>query len=52
MRVLPYYKVHISISAIIVTVASGKKLQRLLGNTNDGRPDNRVGVCEDIYNRP
>ena len=30
----------------VKNIASGKKLQRLLGNTNGGRPDNGVSVCE------
>ena len=55
-RVPPYYKAHISVSAIIVTVkkniASNKKLQRLLRNTNSGRPDNGVNVCEGVYSKP
>ena len=33
-------------------IASGKKLQRLLGNTNGGRPDNGVSICEGVYSRP
>ena len=33
-------------------IASGEKLQRLLGNTNGGRPDNGVSVCEGVYSRP
>ena len=48
-------KAYISISAIIITgknIASGKKLQRLLRNTNGGRPDNGVSVCEGVYSKP
>ena len=33
-------------------IASGKKLQRLLGNTDGGRPDNGVSVREGVYSRP
>ena len=36
----------------VKNIASGKKLQRLLGNTNGGRPDNGVSVCEGVYSRP
>ena len=55
MRAPPYYKVHISVSTILVRVkniANGKKLQRLLGNTNGGRPDNGVSDCEGVYSKP
>ena len=54
-RALPYYKVHISVSTILVmgkNITSGKKLQRLLGYTNGGRPDNGVSVCEGVYSKP
>ena len=30
----------------VKNIASGKNLQRLLRNTNGGRPDNGVSVCE------
>ena len=36
----------------VKNIVSGKKLQRLLGNTNGGRPDNGVSVCEGVYSRP
>ena len=37
----------------VKNIASDKKLQlRLLGNTNGGRPDNGVSVCEGIYSKP
>ena len=36
----------------VKNIASSKKLQRLLGNTNGGRPDNRVSVCEGVYSKP
>ena len=36
----------------VKNIASGKKLQRLLGNTNGGRPDNGVSVCEGLYSKP
>ena len=35
-----------------VNIASGKRLQRLFENTNGGRPDNGVSVCEGVYSRP
>ena len=54
-RTLPYSKVHISVLAIINT---GKKMRAVrsftgsLGNGDDGRPDNGVGIFFGIHTSP